>query len=456
MGLHRIKKGLNLPITGAPEQQIATTSQPRHVALIADDYVGMKPTTHVAVGDDVRRGQLLFEDKKNPGVRFTAPASGQITAIHRGERRAVQSVVIQLDSAESAGGGETVSFSSFTGRSPGELDRGQVKELLIESGLWTALRGRPFGRVADPEKTPRSIFVTAADTNPLAPKVDAALAGKQESFERGLQALAKLTDGPVYVCKSPGSSVSAPSGGRFAVEEFSGPHPAGTVGVHIHYLDPVDAEKLVWHVNYQDVAAIGKLFGSGELDVDRVVSLAGPSVTRPRLLATRIGASTDELVERELSNGENRVISGSVLAGRIASGEVFGYLGRYHHQISVIPEQRGQEFLGWLTPGADSYSTINTFVSKLIPGKKFSLGTSTNGSDRAMVPIGMYERVMPMDVMPTFLLRALLVSDIEGAQQLGCLELDEEDLALCTFVCPSKVEYGPLLRGVLTTIETEG
>ena len=315
MGLHRIKKGLNLPITGAPEQQIATTSQPRHVALIADDYVGMKPTTHVAVGDDVRRGQLLFEDKKNPGVRFTAPASGQITAIHRGERRAVQSVVIQLDSAESAGGGETVSFSSFTGRSPGELDRGQVKELLIESGLWTALRGRPFGRVADPEKTPRSIFVTAADTNPLAPKVDAALAGKQESFERGLQALAKLTDGPVYVCKSPGSSVSAPSGGRFAVEEFSGPHPAGTVGVHIHYLDPVDAEKLVWHVNYQDVAAIGKLFGSGELDVDRVVSLAGPSVTRPRLLATRIGASTDELVERELSNGENRVISGSVLAG---------------------------------------------------------------------------------------------------------------------------------------------
>ena len=456
MGLHRIKKGLNLPITGAPEQQVATAPQPRHVALIADDYVGMKPTMHVAVGDDVRRGQLLFEDKRNPGVRFTAPGSGRISAIHRGERRALQSVVIQLDSAELAGGGETVSFSSFTGRSPGELDRGQVKELLLESGLWTALRGRPFGRVADPEKTPRSIFVTAVDTSPLAAEVDVALSGKQESFERGLQALAQLTDGPVYVCKSPGSAVSAPSGGRFTVEEFSGPHPAGTVGVHIHYLDPVNAEKLVWHANYQDVAAIGKLFASGELDVARVISLAGPSVTRPRLLATRIGASADDLVERELSQGENRVISGSVLAGRIASGEVFGYLGRYHQQISAIPEQRGQEFLGWLTPGVDSYSTVNTFVSKLIPGKKFSLGSSTNGSDRAMVPIGMYERVMPMDIMPTFLLRALLVSDIEGAQQLGCLELDEEDLALCTFVCPSKAEYGPLLRGVLTTIEKEG
>ncbi len=456
MGLHRIKKGLNLPITGAPEQQVEAALQPRRVALIADDYVGMKPTMQVSVGDDVRRGQLLFEDKKNPSVRFTAPASGQVTAIHRGERRVLQSVVIQLDSAELAGGGETVSFSSFTGRSPGELDRGQVKELLIESGLWTALRGRPFGRVADPEKTPRSIFVTAVDTSPLAAEVDVALSGKQQSFERGLEALARLTDGPVYVCKSPDSAVSVPSGGRFTVEEFSGPHPAGTVGLHIHYLDPVNAEKLVWHANYQDVAAFGKLFASGELDVSLVISLAGPSVTRPRLLATRIGASTDDLVERELSSGDNRVISGSVLAGRMASGEVFGYLGRYHQQISAIPEQRGRQFLGWLTPGVDSYSTINTFVSKLIPGKKFSLGSSTNGSDRAMVPIGMYERVMPMDIMPTFLLRALLVSDIEGAQQLGCLELDEEDLALCTFVCPSKAEYGPLLRSVLTTIEKEG
>ena len=411
---------------------------------------------HVTVGDDVRRGQLLFEDKKSPGVRFTAPGAGRVVAIHRRERRALQSVVIQLDRAELAGDGESVTFASNTGRSAGELDRGQVRELLLESGLWTALRGRPFGRVADPEKTPRSIFVTAADTNPLAAEVGVALSGKQEIFERGLETLAKLTDGPVYVCKSAGSTVSAPSGGRIQVEEFSGPHPAGTVGVHIHYLDPVDAGKLVCHVNYQDVAAIGKLFLTGELDVGRVISVAGPSVKRPRLLATRIGASTDDLVERELSNGETRVISGSVLAGRIATGEVFGYLGRYHHQISAIREEREREFLGWLTPGGDSYSTVNTFVSKLVPGKKFGLGSSTNGSDRAMVPIGMYERVMPMDIMPTFLLRALLVNDIEVAQQLGCLELDEEDLALCTFVCPSKAEYGPLLRSVLTTIEQEG
>lgn len=456
MGLHKIRKGLNLPIAGAPKQTIEKASQPNSVAVLADDYVGIKPTMHVAVGDDVCRGQVLFEDKKNPGVRFTAPGSGRVIAVHRGARRALQSVVIQLDTSELAGKGEAVTFSSFTGRSPGELQRTQVKDLLLESGLWTALRGRPFGRVADPEKLPRSIFVTASDTNPLSPDVNVVLGGKEEHFERGLQILAKLTDGPVYICKSPGGEIPVPSGRCFKVEEFSGPHPSGTVGVHIHFLDPVDATKLVWHVDYQDTVAIGALFESGVLDVERVVALAGPSVNRPRLLSTRIGASVDRLTTGELSNAENRVISGSVFSGRIASGDVFGYLGRYHHQISAIPEQRTRTFLGWLTPGIESYSIVNTFISRLIPNKKFNFGSSTHGSNRAMVPIGMYERIMPMDIQPSFLLRALAVGDIEYAQQLGCLELDEEDLALCTFVCPGKTEYGPLLRNVLTAIEKEG
>ena len=457
MGLHRIKKGLDLPIAGEPDQRlIHQAEQPARVALLADDYVGMKPTMHVSAGDDVRRGQVLFEDKKTPGVRYTAPAAGRVTAIHRGERRALLSVVIQLDSAELGGRGETVQFSSYSGRHPSSLGSDNVKELLIESGLWTSLRARPFSRVADPQLRPRSIFVTASDSNPLAPSVDAVLAGKEAHFERGLHAVAQLTDGPVHVCKMAGSKVKAPAGTRFIEQEFAGPHPAGAAGVHIHRIDPVDRGKLVWHLNYQDTIAIGRLFESGALEVETVVSLAGPSVRRPRLLRTRLGAPTDELVARELQNGENRVISGPVLSGRAAAGEVFGYLGRYHHQISVIPESRGREFLGWLSPGADKFSTVNVFVSKLLPGAKFRFSSSTNGSDRAMVPIGMYERVLPMDILPTFLLRALLVSDVERAEQLGCLELDEEDLALCTFVCPSKVEYGPLLRQVLTTIEKEG
>ena len=456
MGLHKIKKGLNLPIAGEPEQRIEQASQPRRVALIADDYIGMKPTMHVSVGDDVQRGQLLFDDKKIPGVRYTSPASGTVAAINRGERRALRSVVIQLDTAELAGRGNAASFRSYSSRHPGALSRQEVKDLLLESGLWTSLRGRPFARAANPADVPHSIFVTATDTNPLAPSPDAVLEGKEADFERGLQAVAKLTDGLVYVCAARGSSVTAPEGSRFRLEHFDGPHPAGTVGVHIHWLDPVDRNKTVWYLYYQDVIAIGKLFSSGELDVERVISLAGPAVQRPRLLRTRLGAATDDLVEHELTNGENRLISGSVLSGRTASGDVFGYLGRLHHQISVVPEDRRREFLGWLAPGSDKFSTINTFVSRLIPGKRFRFTTATNGSDRAMVPIGMYERVMPLDILPTFLLRSLLVGDVEKAEELGCLELDEEDLALCSFVCPGKMEYGPLLRQVLTVIEKEG
>lgn len=456
MGLHKTRKGLDLPISGQPEQVISGAPQPSRVALMADDYVGMKPTMRVAVGDDIRRGQLLFEDKKTPRVRYTAPASGKVTAINRGARRALQSVVIQLDQSELAGGSDSVEFSSYQGTSPGALSREQITDLLIESGLWTAIRSRPFDRVADPDKTPRSIFVTAVDTNPLAPAVDTVLGSRRDDFERGLRVLARLTDGPVFVCKGADSSVLVPSDSPFREERFAGPHPAGTVGFHIHRLDPVDRNKLVWHANYQDVAAIGKLFATGRLDVERVIALAGPAARRPRLLRTRLGASTDELTSNELHEGETRVVSGSVLSGRSASGPIFGYLGRYDHQVSVLPEGRKREFLGWLTPGMNKYSTVNTFVSKLLPGKRFDFSTSRNGSDRAMVPIGMYERVMPMDLLPTFLLRSLVVGDIEKAEELGCLELAEEDLALCSFVCPSKVEYGLLLRNVLTTIEKEG
>jgi len=456
MSLHKINKGLELPISGAPEQRIDEARTPARVAILADDYVGMKPTMQVALGDEVRRGQLLFVDKKTPGVRFTSPASGRVSAIHRGERRAFQSMVVELDQGELAGSGESVSFDSYSGKHPSELSREDVRELLLESGLWTSLRVRPMSRVANPAETPFAIFVTASDTNPLAASADVVLAGKEAHFARGVEAIGKLTDGAVYVCKSSGGAAVAPTGEKFRLEEFTGPHPSGTVGVHIHALAPVSRQREVWHLNYQDAIAIGKLFGDGRLDVERVISLAGPVVERPRLIRTRLGASADALVERELKPGENRVISGSVLSGRAAMGETFGYLGRYHSQISAVKEGREREFLGWMGPGAGVYSVISVFASKLIPGKKFDFTTTTNGSDRAMVPIGLYERVFPIDIPPTFLLRALLMADVERSEELGCLELDEEDLALCSFVCPGKADYGPLLRKVLTMIEKEG
>ena len=454
--IHRVSKGLDLPIAGSPDPAVDRGRTVSRVAVVAADFVGLLPGFHVTVGDSVRRGQLLFEDKTMPDVRYTSPAEGRVSAINRGEKRAFQSIVIELSSAERAGRGAQVKLSSATGRHPSGLSGDAVRELLLESGLWTALRARPFGRVAHPSQEPRSIFVTAIDTEPLAPDPEPIVAGREADFERGLAALSRLTKGPLFVCTAAQWSRPLPTVERLAHERFSGPHPSGTPGFHIHTLDPAARGRVVWHVGYQDVLSIGRLFGSGELDDARVVSLAGPAVERPRLLQTRVGASTDEVTSGELRAGETRIISGSVLSGRMAAGPVLGYLGRYHRQISALPEGRRREFMGWAGPGLTKFSALGAFVSSWIPGRRFALTTSTNGSRRAIVPIGVYEKVWPFDIEPTYLLKALLTHDLERGEELGVLELEEEDVALCTFVCPGKHDYGRYLREILTTLEKEG
>jgi Na+-transporting NADH:ubiquinone oxidoreductase subunit A len=449
MGVHRTRRGLDLPIAGDPEPRIEPARAVTRVALLAADYVGLRPALRVQPGDAVRRGQALFEDKRNPGVPFTAPAAGRVAAVHRGERRALVSVVIEVD--EGAGREPQVPLAAFRGRPPAELDRDAVRALLVESGLWTAFRARPFSRVPSPGTAPQAIFVTAIDTRPHAPSPELVLADRGEDFASGVRALEQLTDGPVYVCTAPGARIAVPDSPRVRIEAFAGPHPSGTAGLHIHLLHPVSLARTVWHVGYQDVVAIGRLLATGRIDVERVVALAGPGMARPRLVRTRLGASLDELVAGELAPGEQRVVSGSVLDGRTAAGEASGYLGRYHLQVAALPEGRSRELFGWMAPGRDKHSLIavvlGAFARRALP-----LTTTTNGSPRAMVPIGTYERVMPLDLMPTFLLRALITGDDEQAEALGCLELDEEDLALCTYVCPGKYEYGPLLRGALERI----
>ncbi len=446
-----------MPVSGEPDQTVGPARMTRRVALLADDYVGLRPTMHVAEGDDVRRGALLFEDKKRPGVRFTSPAAGTVEAVHRGERRSFRSVVIALGRDEQEGrSGASVGFSAFSGRHPTGLRGDDVRELLLESGLWPALRSRPFGRVADPMTRPRSIFVTAIDTEPLAPRVEVVLDGAHGPFENGLKALAQMTDGVVYVCTAPGGRVPVPAGDRFRREEFAGTHPAGTPGLHIHRLDPVNRNKQVWYVGYQDVVAIGRLFETGELAVERVVALTGPALSRPRLVRTRLGAAAADVLAGESLDDGIRVVSGSLLAGRLASGPVTGFLGRYHRQICLVREGREREWLGWLRPGLGKFSVSRAFLSTLRRGQRFPFTTTTHGSRRAIVPIGLYERVMPMDLLPTPLLRALVMHDVERAEELGCLELEEDDLALCSFVCPSKLDYGAALRRVLTTLEAEG
>ncbi|CAH7333675.1 Na(+)-translocating NADH-quinone reductase subunit A [Vibrio chagasii] len=443
-----IKKGLDLPIAGTPSQVINDGKSITKVALLGEEYVGMRPTMHARVGDEVKKGQVLFADKKNPGVVFTSPASGKVIEVNRGAKRVLQSVVIEV------AGNEQITFNSYEANQLAGLDRETVKAQLVESGAWTALRTRPFSKVPAIDSETQAIFVTAMDTNPLAAEPELIINEQSDAFVAGLDLLSTLTNGKVYVCKK---GTSLPRSAQSNVEEhvFDGPHPAGLAGTHMHYLYPVNAENVAWSINYQDVIAFGKLFLTGELYTDRVVSLAGPVVNNPRLVRTQIGASLEELTDSELMPGEVRVISGSVLTGTQATGP-HAYLGRYHQQVSVLREGRDKELFGWAMPGKNKFSVTRSFLGHLFKGQLFNMTTTTNGSDRSMVPIGNYERVMPLDMEPTLLLRDLCAGDVDSAQALGALELDEEDLALCTFVCPGKYEYGQQLRECLDTIEKEG
>lgn len=444
----KITKGLDLPIQGAPQQTIQDGNSVTRVAILGEEYIGMRPTMHAQEGDKVKKGQILFEDKKNPGVKFTAPAAGNIVEINRGAKRVLQSVVIQLE------GDESEVFAKYSSAELASLDSAKVQENLVNSGMWTAFRTRPFSKSPALDSKPHSIFVSVMDTNPLAADPQIIIAERSEDFANGLQVISCLTDGKVFVNKAPGADIATGSA-TVEVNEFSGVHPAGLVGTHIHHLDAVGQSKKVWHVGYQDVLAIGSLFTTGELDNRKVVSLGGPEAKNPRLVRTLVGADITELTANEANDGDMRMLSGSVLQGNHAHG-VHGYLGRFHNQVSILREGREKELFGWIKPGVNQHSVTRAYFGHLSPKKLFGMTTTTNGSDRSMVPIGNYERIMPLDILPTLLLRDMISGDTDGAQSLGCLELDEEDLALCTYVCPGKYNYGPILRDCLEQIEKEG
>lgn len=448
---YKIKKGLNLPIAGEPEQKIYDAPAVTRVGLVGTDYRGRKrlPTMLVREGDRVKLGQPVTRGKELKDVVATAPGSGIVEKINRGERRYVHSLVIRLE------GDEEETFNAYGAAELPGLGREQVKENLIASGLWLALRTRPYSLTPDPATVPDAVFVTAIDTHPLAADPQVVIAAAADDFRHGLAVIGKLTDGKVYLCKRTGASIPAIDGTNLAVAEFEGPHPAGLVGTHIHFLRPVGPRHTVWHLGYQDVIAIGRLFTTGRLSTERIIALGGPAVRKPRLVRTRLGANTTELVGKDLIGDDCRVVSGSVFSGRraVAWAE---YLGRYHDQITVLNEGRKRVFMHWAGLGLDRYSVTPVYAGSVRKDRKFAMTTTENGSPRALVPIGTYERVMPLDILPTQLLRALVVRDTDTAQQLGCLELDEEDLALCSFVCPGKHDFGPILRENLDHILKEG
>lgn len=445
----RLKKGLDIPLAGKPEQSIYPAQRVTSVALLGTDFVGLKPKLWVNPGDSVSLGQTLFHDKRDPQIQYTAPGSGTVVAVNRGARRVLQSIVIALDeaavgntaegSADHHAGENT--FPIFHAEALTALDEHTVREQLLSSGLWTALRTRPFNRVPHSRSHPQAIFITAMDTRPLSANPQVIIDAQHEAFGHGLQIIAKLTTGPVYLCTACNKKIATPVIDRLQQVTFSGPHPAGLVGTHINHLHPVSIEKPVWHIGYQDVIAIGKLFTHGKIYTERVVALGGPAVNHPRLLKTRLGANIDELLHAEIAPGIScRHISGSVLDGRTVSNTQ-AYLGRYHQQISVLADNpKRRRLFGWLRAlGSDARFT-----------------TAQHGRPTAMLPVNDFERVMPLDILPSPLLRALLVRDSDLAQQLGCLDLAEEDLALCAYVCPAKYDYGSALRINLEQIERQG
>ncbi len=447
MEKYKITKGLDIPLAGEPKQELTETKLTAKVAVTGPDYVNMKPTLKVQVGDEVKKGQILFTAKKLEKVNFTAPVSGKVIAINRGEKRRFLSLVIERS------GNDEVEFTAYGAEKISGLTAEEVTGQLLASGFWTFIRTRPFGTIANPDAPPRSIFVNLMDTNPHAPSPSVALEGKHDDLRAGISVLAKLTEGKVNVVKSPDCKFAIDESDKIALYEFEGPHPAGLPGTHIHFIDPVSQTKHVWHADAQDVAAIGKLFLTGKLDFERVISIAGPEAKNPRLIKTEIGADLDEILQGEISGDKVRIISGSVLSGREAKDEL-AFLGAYHRQISIIGEPKERPLLGWALPFGELFSVKNVlFTSRK---KKLRLTTALNGGRRAIVPIGTYEKVMPLDILPTFLLRMLAVGDVEESEKLGALELIEEDLALCSFVCPAKIDHETNLRNLLNIIEKEG
>ena len=448
----RIKKGLDIPIYGTPAEDIVDSKKSRSVAVLGNDYVGMKPTMLVEEGDSVSLGQPLFEDKKNPGVLITSPAGGKIEAINRGDRRALQSIVIEVEAEEKA-----EEFKSFTTEELVSATSESVRHQLITSGMWAAFRTRPYSKIPTVDSSPSNVFISVLDTEPLSPDPEKIVNLRLEDFNFGISVLKRLIDCPIHISVSENSSLEIIEDEQVKKHRFSGPHPAGLVGTHMHYISPASLTNVNWTIGYQDLMAIGSLFKTGYVSTERVIALSGPQVNEPRFIKTRLGACTDELTAGELTQRENRIISGSVISGREAIGS-YAYLGRYHNQISVIaePNSKDREFMNWLTPGPRKFSKIPLFLSSLFPKKIFKFKALMNGSDRPIVPIGVYEEVLPLNMLPAMLLRNVVLMDTEKIQDLGGLELDEEDLSLCSYVCPGKYDFGSLLRAGLNKIEVEG
>ncbi len=449
MATIRIKRGLDVPLHGAlPTHEPTERLDVKRVALLPQETLGIKTRMLAQEGDAVQVGSPLFCDRRDETVLYTSPAAGKVVAVNRGERRAVLSVVVEADNFDDEVATESLDLS--------RAGRDEVRAALIGSGLWPTLRRRPFDKVAQTTDEPFAIVVQAHDSSPLAPDLREVVRGREGDVQAGLLALTKLTSGKVHLAVADGADWSACRAEGVTETSFAGPHPSGAAGTSIHFLAPAGAQRVVWYVGVQDVADVGRFLTSGSRPTARVMAITGPEAKAPKLVRTRPGADTAQLLDGESSAKEPRVVNGSALCGNAANpGSETGFLGRYATQLTVLENEIDRDFLGWALPVNNRFSLTNTILDKFFK-KRFRFDTDSNGSLRAIVPIGVYESVMPLDVLPTQLIKTLATGDVEMAEKLGVLELGEEDLALCQFVDPCKVPITEWLRSMLTTIEKEG
>jgi Na+-transporting NADH:ubiquinone oxidoreductase subunit A len=438
--MHNIKinRGLNISLNGMAVLQTADSSTSTHYAVKPSDFVGLIPKLAVKVGFPVKAGTILFNDKQNPDIKFTSPVSGVVSAIERGDKRKILSVVVEAAS--------TQEYESFAISDPSKMSRADIVSNLLVSGAWTHIKQRPYGTLANPNATPKSIFISIFDSAPLGVDYHYVLANEADMFQKGIDVLKQLTTGKVHVGFD--ASKTLPDGLKnlknVEITAYSGKHPAGLVGTHINQLDPINKGDVVWQVQPQDVLVIGRLFAKGHYDVSKTVALVGSEVERPQYYKTKQGALLSSVVGGKIKGQNVRYISGNVLTGTML--ELNAYLSAYHEMISVIPEGNHYQFFGWITPNFHKFSMSKTYFSWLMPNKSYTLDTNINGGHRAYVVTGQYEKVVPLDIYPVELIKACITNDIDRMEQLGIYEVLEEDFALCDFVCTSKQETQAILR----------
>lgn len=445
----KIKNGLNIQLTGEANKLLSDLPLPEVFTIKPSEFTGISPKVLVKPGDEVLAGSPLFFDKNNESIIFCSPVSGEIIEVVRAEKRKLLEIKILAD--------KEIKYLDLGKSNPDELSRDGIIEALLKGGLWPLIRQRPFGIIANHTEIPKSIFISAFDTNPLAPDIDFIMQGEnQETFQTGLNAIIKLTNGNTHLningAKETASIFRNSRG--VIINKFSGPHPAGNIGVQINHIDPINKGEVVWYLNPQDVLVIGKLFSEGRYDASRIIALTGSQVSSPKYYKTVIGTSVKSILnDGGLKAGENRIISGNVLSGSQIQED--GFLGYYDTQITVIPEGHESEFMGWLAPGLEKFSMSRTFFSWLNSKKKYNLNTNLHGEERPFVVTGQYEKVFPMDIYPVQLLKSILIEDIEMMEQLGIYEVVEEDFALCEFVCTSKIKSQEIIKRGIEIIQKE-